>query len=118
MSRTSAALLLGWVQACFSAASLQDVQHIIIFMQENRAYDHYFGMHQGVRGYNDRTAIQLPSGRSSFYQPTNTSDNTTYMLPFHVDTLTTSATCMDAPEMDYPIDIGMFNVSLRAREGA
>ena len=31
------------------------------------------------------------------------------MLPFHVNTLTTSAICMDAPEMDYPCDIRMWN---------
>jgi phospholipase C len=31
------------------------------------------------------------------------------MLNFHVDTMTTSATCMDAPTMDYPHDIGILN---------
>ena len=31
------------------------------------------------------------------------------MLPFHVDTLSTSGTCMSAPEMDYPCDIRMWN---------
>ena len=65
-------------------------------------------MHQGVRGFNDRAAIQLPSGLPAFYQPVN-SNLSEYMLPFHVDSMTTSATCMDAPTMDYPHDIGIIN---------
>ena len=78
-------------------------------MQENRAFDHYYGMHQGVRGFNDRTAVQLPSGLPAFYQPVNQNNLSEYMLPFHVDSMTTSATCMDAPTMDYPHDIGIIN---------
>ena len=78
-------------------------------LQENRAYDHYYGMHAGVRGFNDRTAIQLPSGLSSFYQPVDQGDLAKYMLPFHTDSMTTSAQCMPAPTMDYPHDIGIIN---------
>ena len=32
-----------------------------------------------------------------------------YMLPFPLDFKTTAATCMPAPEMDYPCDIKMWN---------
>ena len=32
------------------AASLSDVKHIVILMQENRSFDHYFGTLSGVRG--------------------------------------------------------------------
>ena len=39
-----------------SSASLDDVEHIIIFMQENRAFDHYYGNMRGVRGFNDGSA--------------------------------------------------------------
>jgi phospholipase C len=73
-----------------------NVKNVIILMQENRAYDHYAGMLQGVRGFADRAAHPLPSGMSSFYQPVS-SNLTEYMLPFHVDAMTTSAMCMDAP---------------------
>lgn len=38
-------------------------------MQENRAYDHYYGTLRGVRGFNDRAAPPLPDGRPIFYQP-------------------------------------------------
>jgi hypothetical protein len=45
------------------------MEHIILFMQENRPFDHYFGSMSGVRGFNDRAAPKLPSGKSPFYQP-------------------------------------------------
>ena len=68
-----ALLLLGLLSArtvlTASAGSIDDVEHIVIFMQENRAYDHYYGSLKGVRGFNDRAAPVLPSGRSPFYQP-------------------------------------------------
>jgi phospholipase C len=34
-------------------------------MQENRAFDHYFGMLRGVRGFGDPRPIPLPSGQSA-----------------------------------------------------
>ena len=46
-----------------------DIEHIVIFMQENRAFDHYFGKLKGVRGFNDRSAPLLPNMKSQFYQP-------------------------------------------------
>ena len=50
-------------------ASLDDIEHVVIFMQENRPFDHYYGTLHGVRGFNDRAAPTLPNGRSVFYQP-------------------------------------------------
>jgi phospholipase C len=35
------------------------VQHIVILMQENRSFDHYFGRLRGVRGFQDPRAVQL-----------------------------------------------------------
>ena len=32
-------------------ASLSDVQHVVVLMQENRSFDHYFGTLSGVRGF-------------------------------------------------------------------
>ncbi|MFV0127635.1 phosphocholine-specific phospholipase C [Streptomyces sp. HMX112] len=45
------------------------VRHVVILMQENRSFDHYFGTLRGVRGFGDRNAVELPSGRSVFEQP-------------------------------------------------
>ncbi|VXC69676.1 conserved hypothetical protein [Enterobacterales bacterium 8AC] len=33
--------------------TLQDVEHIVILMQENRSFDHYFCTFNGVRGFGD-----------------------------------------------------------------
>jgi phospholipase C len=57
--------------ASASAASgdLTDIQHVVILMQENRSFDHYFGTLKGVRGFADRTGIQLSGGYSVFNQP-------------------------------------------------
>jgi phospholipase C len=77
--------------------SLRDVEHVVIHMQENRSFDHYFGTLAGVRGYGDpNVQIQsnsLPTdGKSVFYQydPDNTAGGS-YLLPWHLDTQTTSA---------------------------
>jgi phospholipase C len=68
-----------------TAASISDIKHIVVLMQENRSFDHYFGAMPGVRGFNDPS---VP--RSLFYQyDAQNPDN--YLLPFHADTLTTSA---------------------------
>ena len=33
--------------------SIQDVQHVVVLMQENRSFDHYYGTMSGVRGFSD-----------------------------------------------------------------
>uniref|UniRef100_A0A7S4PFL7 Bacterial phospholipase C C-terminal domain-containing protein n=1 Tax=Paramoeba aestuarina TaxID=180227 RepID=A0A7S4PFL7_9EUKA len=90
-------------------SSLDDVHHIVMFMQENRPLDHYMGVLAGVRGFNDRTTVPLRSGLNAFYQPTNQSDLSEYMLPYHADSNKTSAMCMHAPEMYYTTDLGIYN---------
>jgi phospholipase C len=42
--------------------NIQDVEHVVILMQENRPFDHHFGALRGVRGFNDPRAasINLP----------------------------------------------------------
>ena len=35
------------------AARIEDVEHIVVLMQENRSFDHYFGVMRGVRGFGD-----------------------------------------------------------------
>jgi phospholipase C len=58
--------------------TIADVEHIIILMQENRSFDHYFGSMRGVRGFADPRAVILPSGQSVWYQPSGNG----YLLPF------------------------------------
>jgi phospholipase C len=61
--------------------TIADVEHIVIMMQENRSFDHYFGTLRGVRGYGDPRTISLPNGNPVWYQP----NGNNYLLPFHPD---------------------------------
>lgn len=58
--------------------SIKDVEHIVILMQENRSFDHYFGTLRGVRGFGDPRAIRLPSGKSVWHQ----ADSAGEVLPY------------------------------------
>jgi phospholipase C len=71
-------------------SSLAGIKHVVILMQENRSFDHYFGTLAGVRGFDDPNALKLSTGRSVFYQP-DIENPKGYLLPFHLDTHSSSA---------------------------
>ena len=73
-----------------SPGALEDIEHVVVLMQENRSFDHYFGTLRGVRGFDDPNAAKLPNGRSVFHQPDD-KNPAGYLLPFHLDTTRTSA---------------------------
>ena len=58
--------------------TINDVEHIVILMQENRSFDHYFGSLRGVRGFGDPRAVSLRDGNSIWHQPNGAG----YVLPF------------------------------------
>jgi len=64
--------------------SINDVEHVVFLMQENRSFDHYFGAMRGVRGFADPRAVQLPTGKSVWHQP-DLSHPDGYLLPFRPD---------------------------------
>src|SRR5215472_4821210 len=39
--------------------TINDVEHIVILMQENRPFDHHFGTLRGVRGFADPRAVKI-----------------------------------------------------------
>ncbi|MFE8644895.1 phosphocholine-specific phospholipase C [Sphingomonas sp. NCPPB 2930] len=65
-----------------ATGTIRDVEHVVILMQENRAFDHYFGTLQGVRGFGDRFTIPLPGGRSVWQQADAAGG---LVLPYHLD---------------------------------
>lgn len=76
------ALLLLYVTQAFAAErwyhrdgvnpGLKKIKHIVLFMQENRAFDHYFGTMAGVRGFQDPNVhISKNTGKDVFHQPVN-----------------------------------------------
>ncbi|MCC3770376.1 phosphocholine-specific phospholipase C, partial [Streptomyces sp. UNOC14_S4] len=60
------------------SGTIQDVEHIVVLMQENRSFDHYFGSLKGVRGFGDPRPAAPSGGRSVWYQ----SDGTRDVLPY------------------------------------
>ena len=65
--------------------TLADVRHVVILMQENRSFDHYYGTLRGVRGYSDKQALEYPGGGSIFAQPDASRPDGGVMLPFPLD---------------------------------
>jgi phospholipase C len=49
--------------------TIRDVEHVVILMQENRSFDHYFGTMRGVRGFSDPRPVLLPNGKPIWHQP-------------------------------------------------
>ncbi len=55
--------------------TVNDVEHIVVLMQENRSFDHYFGSLRGVRGFGDPHPALQPGGQTVWNQDG--------VLPFH-----------------------------------
>jgi phospholipase C len=71
-----------------ACAKLTDIDRVVIFIQENRSFDHYFGSYRGGRGFSDASAAFRQA------DPANTTSSPAgTLLPFHLDTLTTNAAC-------------------------
>ncbi|SCO42877.1 related to non-hemolytic phospholipase C precursor [Fusarium fujikuroi] len=68
--------------------SLADIDHVILFMQENRAFDHYFGTMPGVRGFADPN-VQYNNGIPVWKQQVTPqqSKDTDYITPWYINYL-------------------------------
>jgi len=75
------------VEAHNASRSIKDVEHIVILMQENRSFDHYFGTMKGVRGFGDRFPVPLKGGQRAFYQ----SDGKKIVPPYRAHGKTSNA---------------------------
>ncbi len=67
---------------------LEDIEHVVILIQENRSFDHYFGTYRGVRGFADRRVPHLSdgSGLNAFAQPGYPVPGYGgHLRPFHID---------------------------------
>jgi len=75
-----------------TTGSIRDVEHVVIFMQENRSFDHYFGTMKGVRGFADRFPIPLQdhpyaTGKTVWYQLNDSNAAAPRVIaPFHLNT--------------------------------
>ena len=75
------------IPAAVQTGTVQDVKHVVIVMQENRSFDHYFGTLRGVRGFGDPHPIPLPSGKDVWFQ----SDGMSEIPPYHLNPATSRA---------------------------
>jgi phospholipase C len=71
--------------------TLNDIEHVVILMQENRSFDHYFGTLSGVRGFSDPNVLTQTVNGQTYpiwdqfgYQPGVGVDSSGYMQPFQL----------------------------------
>ncbi|MFJ1723969.1 MULTISPECIES: phosphocholine-specific phospholipase C [unclassified Streptomyces] len=69
------------ISAARRSGTVQDIEHIVVLMQENRSFDHYFGSMKGVRGFGDPRPVTLPSGKPVWHQSSGGKET----LPYHPD---------------------------------
>ena len=88
------------IPAARTTGSIMDVEHIVVLMQENRSFDHYFGMLNGVRGFGDPRPLRLAGGRTVWSQPSKEHPDG-YVLPFHGDSKTTRSFLVDGGDQSH-----------------
>ena len=66
------------------SGTIADVKHVVILMQENRSFDHYFGTLRGVRGFGDKQALSYPDGTNVFQQPDKARTDLGHLLPYNL----------------------------------
>ena len=82
------------------AASLSDVKHIVVLMQENRSFDHYFGTLSGVAGFSDPNA--LPGVFDQYgYQPGVGVTAAGYTQPFNLQNNPPTENGYDTNDIDH-----------------
>ncbi|MFJ5723660.1 phosphocholine-specific phospholipase C [Streptomyces sp. NPDC093149] len=69
------------IPAARRSGTVKDIEHIVVLMQENRSFDHYFGSMKGVRGFGDPRPVTLPSGKPVWHQTSGGKET----LPYHPD---------------------------------
>jgi phospholipase C len=87
---------------------LKDIKHVVMLMQENRSFDHYYGTLSGVRGFNDPHAARLPNGRPVFYQP-DPSNPDGYLLPYRLNTKISAAQAIPSTSHEWKVQHDALN---------
>jgi phospholipase C len=74
------------IPARVRTGTIKDVEHVVILMQENRSFDHYFGTLNGVQGFGDRFAIPAPDRNRTVFAQLREDQPKTLIAPFHLNT--------------------------------
>src|SRR6185312_14069104 len=91
--------LSGHSRAAAAAGTMADLKHVVILMQENRSFDHYYGTLRGVRGFADKQVLKYQDGTTVFDQPDAKRTDLGYLLPFHMDSAKVDA--QNAGDLDH-----------------
>lgn len=84
------------------SGTLEDVEHVVVLMQENRSFDHYFGHLSGVRGVSDRHPVRSSDGTPVWSQ-WRKQPGAGRIMPFQLRTHISSAQCvLDLDHNWYP----------------
>jgi hypothetical protein len=81
---------------------LDDIKHVVLLMQENRSFDHYFRTLSGVRGFDDPDALRLPGGKPVFFQP-DPANPDGHLLPYRLNTRISAAQAI--PSMSHAWEV-------------
>jgi len=100
-----------------ATGTIIDVEHIVVFMQENRSFDHYFGMLDGVRGFGDPRPVSIPGGRTIWAQPSDEHPDG-YVLPYHGDSKSSQSFTVDGSAQGHQANLTIFNRGRCDRWGA
>jgi phospholipase C len=91
LSPRSGSLIEEAVAASSGTGHLADIEHVVILMQENRSFDHYFGTLSHVRGFSDRHVLRQTVNGQHYpiwdqfgYAPGTGVDAAGYLEPFHL----------------------------------
>jgi phospholipase C len=87
---------------------LDSIKHVVMLMQENRSFDHYYGTLSGVRGFSDPTAMRISSHRSVFFQP-DPSNPDGYLLPYRLNSKITAAQAIPSMSHEWVVQHQAWN---------
>ncbi len=75
------------IEANNATGTINDVQHVVLLMLENRSFDSYFGTYKGARGYGDRFPVPAPGTPNIFYQTYTgaAAPGAGTLIPYHLD---------------------------------
>lgn len=96
------------IPAHHATGTIMDVEHIVVFMQENRSFDHYFGMLSGVRGFGDPRPARIPGGRTIWAQPSDEHPDG-HVLPYLGDSKTSQSFVVDGSAQGHQANLTIFN---------
>lgn len=96
------------IPAARRTGTIRDVRHIVVHMQENRSFDHYLGMLNGVRGFGDPRPLRLPGGRSVWAQPSAEHPDG-HVLPYHGNSRTSRSFKVDGADQSHVENMHIFN---------